>query len=124
VEGFGGGQPGITGCFRPTIARRGKGWLTAYFDVLSRVSRSEQAYSRTSIDCGFSTKLCELQILRLARQSVRSDRLLRCCFWLPGCSASPAANRLFLEISRFGMRFFCRRTTHTWCVSGAGITTA
>jgi hypothetical protein len=39
-----GASPEVPGDFVPELLEKDKGWLAAYFDVLSRVSRTQQAY--------------------------------------------------------------------------------
>jgi hypothetical protein len=114
-----GTSPASPAAFVQNLLARDKGWLAAYFDVLSRVSRSHQDYFTEAHRLRLFTMPCGLPILRPTPQRGRLDRRLGCSFWLLGFSGSPPVNRVFPEILKCGETFSGKRTQGACEVSAA-----
>ena len=95
-----GASPASPAAFIQKLLATDRGWLAAYFDVLSRVRSDQQVY------------FTEPRRLRIFYEAVRSSDpsssatrgIFRpapgdCCFWPPGCNGSPTENPSSREIS-------------------------
>ncbi len=76
-----GASPASPAAFVQRLLAGGKGWLTAYFDVLSRVNGSRQAYFTDPRRLRVFYEALRAPVFRLTPLRVCSDQLRSCCSW-------------------------------------------
>ena len=80
-----GASPASPAAFIEKLMAKDKGWLAAYFDVLSRISGTQQAYFTDPHRLRLFYSALRASDAQLRQQGEFSGRRLTCCFSSPAC---------------------------------------